>query len=78
MAAKSFLYQGEYAQSLLAEGRAEGEARILLKLLDGRGIALSGAQRERIESCSDAAMIEGWFDRAVVATTADEVFGDTL
>ena len=60
----------------IAEGEAKGEAKALLKLLDARRVALSAEQRERIISCTDPVRLDSWFDRAITAATADEVFGD--
>ena len=48
----------------------------LIRALEVRGITLSPAQRERIDSCTDSDQLEGWLERAVVAHSADEVFTD--
>lgn len=55
---------------------AEGEARALLRVLERRDIATSVEQRERVLACSDLATLEAWLDRAAMAPTAQEVFGD--
>jgi hypothetical protein len=47
-----------------------------LKILDARHLALSKEQRQRVTSCTDAAQLDLWFDRAITAGTADEVFAD--
>ena len=60
----------------LAEGKAEGKAEGVLKLLDLRHLAPSMEQRQRIASCTDAAQLDRWFDRAATADTADEIFAD--
>ena len=57
-----------------AEGEAKGKAEAVLKLLDRRGLAPSQAQRQKVTSCSDTAQLDVWFDRAITAATADEVF----
>jgi hypothetical protein len=58
-----------------AEGQVRGEAAALLMILQGRGIPITLKISERIMSCTDADVIEGWLLRAAQATTADEVFG---
>jgi hypothetical protein len=64
----------------IAEGEAKGEARgkaeAVLKLLDARHLAPSHEQRQRVTSCTDPAQLDAWFDRAITAGTAAEVFAD--
>jgi hypothetical protein len=60
----------------MAEGEAKGEAKALLRLLAARGLAPSEAQRSLVASCTDSAQLDIWFDRAIKATTAAEVFAD--
>ena len=61
-----------------AEGKAEGKieeaARLLLKFLSQRRIAVTHEQRQRILDCQDLAVLEGWHDRILTVTTADELF----
>ncbi|TDE51182.1 hypothetical protein E1295_18900 [Nonomuraea mesophila] len=78
MGAGSSAYEGDFAESLLAEGRAEGkaigEAKMLQMLLKARGIEVSEEVRERITSCMDTAVLEEWFQRALTADCAEQVF----
>ena len=60
----------------LAEGEAKGKAEAVLKLLDARHLVPSAEQRQRVTSCTDALQLDRWFDRAVTAGTAAEVFAD--
>jgi hypothetical protein len=55
------------------EGRAEEAARLLLALLDKRGVIVSAQARDLVLACADGAQLELWFDRAVTATTIDDV-----
>lgn len=57
-----------------AEGKAEGKAEAILRLLDRRGIEVSGEERERIATCDDLGLLDLWSDRAINAATAEEVF----
>jgi len=59
-----------------ARGEARGEAKALLRLLDARGLAPSQEQRHLVASSSDPAQLDLWFDRAITARTAAEVFAD--
>jgi PD-(D/E)XK nuclease family transposase len=58
------------------EGRAEGEARALLTVLRGRGIAVPDAARERILAEKDPARLERWLERAGTSATVAEIFDD--
>jgi hypothetical protein len=69
-------FQSQTAQTLRAEGRAEGRAEDILLLLDRRGIDVSDGDRERITSCSDLDVLSRWFDRAITATSTAEVFAE--
>ena len=56
-----------------SEGRAEGVAGSILRLLETRGITVSEAQRQEILSCRDLARLDGWLVRAASASSAGEV-----
>jgi hypothetical protein len=58
----------------IAEGKAKGKA--VLRLLDARRLAPSKRQRQQVTSCTDATRLDLWFDRAITAGTAAEVFAD--
>jgi hypothetical protein len=75
MSTKTYRFQSEYAEMLRAEAKVEEAIHVLLRLLDRRGVAVSEAAREKITACTDTGLIEDWIDRAVTATTADELFG---
>ena len=60
------------------EGRLEGEARALLRVIDRRGLAIDEATRARVLTCTEAAALDRWLDRAVTASQTSEVFGDEL
>jgi hypothetical protein len=59
-----------------AKGKAEGKAEAVLKLLVARHLAPSPEQRQRVTACTDPTQLDLWFDRAITASTAAEVFAD--
>ncbi|MEV5500796.1 hypothetical protein AB0M50_35915 [Nonomuraea fuscirosea] len=71
----TYPYQGEHAESLLAQGRLRGEARALLKFLAIQGIPVTEEVRERVMSCSDEAVLDDWLRRAIEAESVEDVFG---
>jgi hypothetical protein len=65
-----------FVERMFEQGVAEAKAEAVLKVLDGRKLAPSQEQRQRVTSCTDSAQLDRWFDRAITAGTADEVFAD--
>jgi hypothetical protein len=63
----------EFVRALEARGEARGEAKALLKYLDGRGVVLAPEQRAAIEGCADAALLDRWLERAFTATTNEAI-----
>jgi hypothetical protein len=61
-------------ESGLAEGLATGKRESLLRLLARRSIALTEEEQRRISLCDDLARLDQWFDNALTASTAAEVF----
>jgi hypothetical protein len=59
-----------------AEGHAQGSARALLIMLQGRGIAVSDAARERILAEKDLAQLTRWLERAGIVTSIDDLLAD--
>lgn len=56
------------------EGKAEGKATLILRLLESRGVAVPEDDRERITGCTDLDVLDRWFDRAITAPDADALF----
>ncbi|WP_214323542.1 hypothetical protein [Nonomuraea sediminis] len=57
-----------------AEGRAEEAARMLLLVLEARGLTVPEELRSRITSCTDLAQLESWTSKAANAATIQELF----
>jgi hypothetical protein len=80
MAAETFPFVSEMRAKGRAEGRAEGlakgEAKAVLRILKRRKVAVDGASRQRIESCTNVTTLETWLDRSLTATTVEELFQD--
>lgn len=58
------------------EGRQEGRAEDILRILQHRRVPLTDSDRHRIRDCADADTLTRWFDRALSAETAAELFTD--
>jgi hypothetical protein len=77
-------YISPLAQEIREQGSAQGRAlgiaqsraEDVLLVLDVRGICTTSAVRNRITACLDSELLRQWLRRAVLATTAEEIFGD--
>jgi hypothetical protein len=78
-------FQSEFARKYVAvgraegeaKGRAEGEARALLAVLEARGLGITAEQRDRITTCTDLAVLEGWIRSAATAATVEDLFRES-
>jgi len=72
-------FKDTFVDRLLAEGeakgKAEGEARMILRVLSARGLQVSAEIRQRVLSCADTSQLETWGDRAATAASINDVFG---
>jgi hypothetical protein len=74
-----YQYRSELLRELAAQheelGEARGEARAVLTVLEGRGVAVPADVRDRILACTDLAELDTWLRRAGTATVVDDVIG---
>ncbi|MEP7121427.1 MAG: hypothetical protein ABJE95_10975 [Byssovorax sp.] len=70
---KGYEYQSDFAKKYVAHG----EARSLLIALRVRGIAVPDATRERIQAQRDSEQLDRWLEKAMVATSLADVFGES-
>jgi len=61
----------------MAEGKAEGKAEALLRVLERRFGPLSAEARNRV-TAADVVQVEVWLDRAVDAPTVDEALASPV
>lgn len=73
-------YQGPFAKKHIAEGqrlgKLEGRAQAVLDVLQAREIEVPESVRQRVLSSTDAGEIDRWLRRAVVVSTAAEIFDE--
>jgi hypothetical protein len=60
----------------LEKGLEKARAQDILRLLEKRGIPTTDAERTRIADCPDLDTLDRWFDRAITATHAEDLFTD--
>lgn len=78
MQADVYEWQSDFARKHIAEGEAkgkvEGEAELLLIVLEGHGFTVDDELRRRITACTDLQQIQTWARRVGTARTLDEIF----
>jgi hypothetical protein len=63
----------DFMDGLIEEGIEKGRAEMLLDLLEKR-FTVPAKIRKRVAACTDTDQIKAWFDRAISASSLDEVF----
>jgi hypothetical protein len=58
----------------LQQGAAKAKAEDVLKIIDARAIKVTAEQRDEVTSCTDIAQLDQWFDSALTAETAADIF----
>ncbi|WP_433889093.1 hypothetical protein [Streptomyces sp. CA-111067] len=76
MAIPTSFFRSETAEKLRDEGRAEGKARDILRILEFRSIEVGNIPRARIMRCTDLGILDLWFDRALAADRLEDVLRD--
>ncbi|WEH35334.1 hypothetical protein PZB75_19395 [Streptomyces sp. AM 4-1-1] len=74
MAVDLSFFRSETSQRLRSEGRVEGQAEAVLLILDRRGLPLTDEAVHRIRTCTDPDTLHHWLERAITATTTEELF----
>ena len=64
-----------FVDGWLDEGRLEKARQMTLQILCKR-FSVSDDIRKRVETCTDMAMLDIWFDRAITAASIGEVFAE--
>ena len=62
----------------LEQGAANAKAQDVLKIIDARGLRPTEEQRAKITATAGIAQLDRWFDRALTADTAADVFKDSV
>ncbi len=75
MESGSYEYQSPFAKRWLAEGKVEGKAESLLKILAARGLAVSEEQKTTIMTCSDLPTLDRWIEQVIKAESTDQALG---
>jgi hypothetical protein len=58
----------------LQQGEVKARSEDVLKIIDSRAIKVTAEQREQVTSSIDIAQLDEWFDSALTAETAADIF----
>jgi predicted transposase YdaD len=61
-------------QQGLQQGEVKAKSEAVLKIIDSRAINVTAEQREQVTTCTDIAQLDEWFDNALTAETAADIF----
>jgi flagellar biosynthesis/type III secretory pathway protein FliH len=61
-------------QQGMQQGEVKAKSEDVLKIIDSRAIKVTAEQREQVTSCTDIAQLDEWFDSALTAETAADIF----
>ena len=61
-------------QQGMQQGEVKAKSEDVLKIIDSRAIKVTAEQREQVTSCTDIAQLDQWFDGALTAETAADIF----
>lgn len=74
--ASYFPGRGTVRETAYLEGKAQGEAKGVLRVLEVRGLPVSVEARARITACTDLDLLNDWLDRAGSVESAEELFAE--
>ncbi len=73
---KSLRVASDEATEAARTAKAECRAEDVITVLEERGLAVSGAERERITSSDDSRELDKWLRRAITAGRASDLFAE--
>jgi hypothetical protein len=73
---KGYEYTSPFMKKAIQEGRDEGMAHAVLTVLRARGINVPEATRHRMLAERDPVRLERWIERAVAASSVEEVLAE--
>ncbi|MFE1796195.1 hypothetical protein ACFW9L_08520 [Streptomyces sp. NPDC059517] len=70
--------RGTVRETAYLEGKAEGEAKGILSVLEVRGIPVPDSVRERITTCIDLGQMDAWLQRSRTVERVEDLFTEDL
>ena len=67
-------WKSDFIEGFVQQGEVKAKSEDVLKIIDSRAINVTAEQREQVASCTDIAQLDEWFDSALTAETAADIF----
>jgi hypothetical protein len=67
-------WKSDFIEGYVQQGVVTAKAEDVLKIIDARGIDVTTLQRDQVSSCTDIAQLDEWFDSALAADSAADIF----
>ena len=67
-------WKSDFIEGFVQQGEVKAKSEDVLKIIDARGIHVTAEQRDRVASCTDIAQLDQWFDSALTAQVAADIF----
>jgi hypothetical protein len=67
-------WKSDFIDGYVHQGEVKAKAEDVLKIIDARAIDATAEQGDQVSSCTDIAQLDKWFDRALTADTAADIF----
>ncbi|MFF0028305.1 hypothetical protein ACFYS7_08855 [Streptomyces avermitilis] len=72
----NFPGRGTFIEETYLEGKADGKAEDVLRVLKTRGIPVPDEVRQRVSGCADPDTLDRWLDQAVTVSDAEDLFAE--
>ena len=67
-------WKTDFIEGFVQQGEVKAKSEDVLKIIDARAIDVTAEQRDQVSCCTDSAQLDQWFDSALTAQTADDIF----
>jgi len=67
-------WKSDFIEGFVQQGEVKAKSEDVLKIIDSRAINVTAEQREQVASCTDIAQLDQWFDSALTAERAADIF----
>ncbi|MET8030884.1 hypothetical protein [Streptomyces avermitilis] len=72
----NFPGRGTFIEETYLEGKTDGKAEDVLRVLKTRGIPVPDEVRQRVSGCADPDTLDRWLDQAVTVSDAKDLFAE--
>jgi hypothetical protein len=67
-------WKSDFIEGFVQQGEVKAKSEAVLKIIDSRAINATAEQCQQVTSCTDIAQLDEWFDSALTAEAAADIF----